>query len=334
MSNEKKPFNLFNFIHGRREREDDLGHDPLDVNAPRDIIFFFKLFWRRVNNIFSLNFLFIAGNFPFIFLLFAMSGLFSQMSTTPASPLFPNIYGALHGADPTPYTAAFNGIFGVQRTIFVNTTVTYIFYGIGALTILTFGVVSTGISFVMRNITKGEYVFVWQEFSSAVKKNWKQGLILGVFDIAFIAMCIHNIIFFSLGEYGNFIVQNEFIISMFFFFMLFVAIFYLFARMHMYLLAVTFELSVPKILKNSFILSMVGLKRNVLGLLGIVVVLVINIMLFEAFPPIGMVAPVIITFSLLYFIMSYTAWPNIERIMIEPYYHADGTPREGTVEAD
>ena len=330
MSKEKKPFNLFEIMTNRRGKEDDLGRNPIDVNAPRDIVFFFKLFGRRISNIFSLNLIFVLGNFPFLFLLLAVSGIFSQISTTPLSPLFPNMYGAMQGADPTPYTAALNGVFGIQSTIFVNTTTTYIFYGLGALTLLTFGVVSTGISFVMRNITKGEYVFVGQEFFSAVKKNWKQGLILGVFDIAFIALCIHNIIFFALGADSNFIIRNDFATSMFFFFMVFVGIFYLFARMHMYLLVVTFELSIAKILKNSFILSIVGLKRNIVGLLGIVLVVALNILLFGAFPPIGLVAPSLVTISIIYFIMTYTAWPNIDRIMIQPYYHPDGTPKEGT----
>jgi hypothetical protein len=45
--------------------------------------------------------------------------------------------------------------------------------------------------------------------------------------------------------------------------------------------------------------------------------------------PIGIILPFIITIGLLQFTSTYAAWPNIHKVMIDPYYNEDGSEKTG-----
>ena len=75
----KKRFNIFNraFADGKGVEKDELRvlEDPSLIN-------FFKLFGRKLSRLFSINLLYIFGNFPILFFLFYM-GKFTQIETAP-----------------------------------------------------------------------------------------------------------------------------------------------------------------------------------------------------------------------------------------------------------
>ena len=91
-------------------------------------------------------------------------------------------------------------------------------------------------------------------------------------------------------------------------------------RNYMYLILVTFKLSIFKILKNSFIFAFLGIKRNLAALLGTVIVCFINVYLFVWLPLVGLTLPLIITTTTVFFIGAYAAYPVIKKYMITPYY--------------
>ena len=91
-------------------------------------------------------------------------------------------------------------------------------------------------------------------------------------------------------------------------------------RFYAYTIMITFDLSIRKILKNSFIFAFVGFKRNIVALLGIFVVAAINYMLVGVLLPAAIMLPVIITISLCSFIAIYASYPVIKKYMIDPYY--------------
>ena len=107
--------------------------------------------------------------------------------------------------------------------------------------------------------------------------------------------------------------DRSFFASVSFYGCLFMLIIYLMMRNYIYLIAVTFKLSVFKILKNSFIFAFVGLKRNIMAFLGIIVVCGINLTIFIYLPMVGVVLPLIITSALCSFIGAYAAYPVIKK---------------------
>jgi uncharacterized membrane protein YesL len=86
---------------------------------------------------------------------------------------------------------------------------------------------------------------------------------------------------------------------------------------------ITFDLSTFKILKNSLIFTLLGIKRNLLGFFGILLLVLLNVGLIVLFLPMGisvfLVLPFVYIFSFIGFISTYSAYPIIDRYMIEPY---------------
>ena len=104
-------------------------------------------------------------------------------------------------------------------------------------------------------------------------------------------------------------------------------ILYFLMRFYIYLLLVTFDMSLKKIFKNALIFSILGIKRNFMGILGIVLITSINVVLFALFAmtPLGIAIPLILPFlyylAVTAFTSAYAAYPIIDRYMIEPYKH-------------
>ena len=84
----KKP----NFIW-RSILRDGKGVDKKDVIKGYSLRNFFRLYFRRISNIMTINLFYIFGNFPVLFLFLALSGYFSNLSSEPASPFFSVLYG-------------------------------------------------------------------------------------------------------------------------------------------------------------------------------------------------------------------------------------------------
>ena len=97
-------------------------------------------------------------------------------------------------------------------------------------------------------------------------------------------------------------------------------ILWFYMRFYMYLLLVTFDLSIFKILKNSLIFSIIGFKRNFMATLGILVLVLLNYMVFVYVQPLGIVLPMVLTLACGAFMSTYAAYFKIKEIMIDPYY--------------
>ena len=86
---------------------------------------------------------------------------------------------------------------------------------------------------------------------------------------------------------------------------------------------VTFKLSVFKMLKNSLIFALVGFKRNILALIGIVILLILEITLLIGtggiLIPLAVAAPLAILFSTFAYMKVYASYFKIKEIMIDPY---------------
>ncbi len=317
----KKRFSLFRYsLDGKGV--------PKDVNEPRNFKFFFKLLWRNMNRLLSVNMLLVFSNFPILFALFAASGNLNTTSYSPVSSLFGPLYGATKISGVTsPLTSALHGVLGIQVEISVPTVATYIFYGIGLLTLFTFGLSMIGSTYIVRNIVKGAPIFFMQDYFYAIKRNWKQALIFGIIDVALLFLIFYDVIFFAANA-------STYLMSLMFYLTVAIGIIYFVMRYYIYTIMLTFKLSLYKILKNAFLFSLIGFKRNFVGTLGIAILIFFSYGLLMTFPPLGALLPFIITIAIGQFIAIYTSWPKIYSIMIEPYEEEDSTPEEEPIFKD
>ena len=281
---------------------------------------YFKLLGRKLNQIISLNLLMMATNFPLVCLLAVMTGYFSINTVGLSASTFSQFIGAMAHSE-NAYTAAAMGTLGAVSEVRLLSTVDYVLLGISCLAVLTYGLSMVGSTYLLRNMIREEPIFMWSDYKYAIKKNLRQAMVFGVIDLAVIAICIYNTVFYNLNY------SQSLAAAMLFFASLLITAFYLIMRTYIYPMIITFDLSIKKLIKNSFLFTVLGIKRNALFILTATVILFITFMLMSVVLPIGILIPFVILFSLLAYTGTYYAYPVIHKYMIEPYYNKDGTPK-------
>ena len=274
---------------------------------------FFKLFWRKLNQLLSVNIFMIFGNFPIFFFLLAMSGYFSIHTTSPYYSVYAPLRGALLFNDSAAGSALWT-LFSRQAEITVHTTADNVLLGLTALLLLTFGPVRVGCTYILRNLFRGEPVFLFHDFFYAIKRNLRQAIIYGIMDVLIVCLIVYDIVFFNLN-YG----LNSMMTTMFFM-SLCLAVLYFFMRHYIYLMLITFDLSIFKLLKNGLLFTVLGVKRNAMLLFGTILVVFLEYFLLIAYFPLGVIVPFVILPALLMIMGVYAAYPKIKEIMIDPYY--------------
>lgn len=308
--------------------KDGKGIDPDEKKIMEEPNFanYFKLFGRRLGNIISVNLLMIFGNFPIFFALAVLTGYFSHVSTAPAYSSFAAIYGSVV-QQPSTYAAAVFGEFSIQSTVTVLSTVDYVLLGVACLALFTFGPVMVGTTYIMRNIFRQEPVFLMHDFFYAIKRNIKQALLFGVMDVAIILILAYDMVLYNLSF------SNGMFYAAMFFAMLCIAVLYFFMRMYIYVMMITFDLSIKKLLKNALFFSILGIKRNICALLAVAAAVLLTAFLVFVYLPIGIILPFVILFAFVLYTTTYCAYPVIHKYMIAPYYTDNEGSEEETVEA-
>ena len=266
----------------------------------------FIIYKRNITNLLYINLIKIIGNFPVLFAIYALSGAANNVTTTASSGMFAQLHGVMLNK-VSPVSMALFGVHGGQSSYQIISSATYVLLGLSALVLLTFGVINTGTSYLLRGIVRRDPIFFWSDFKGAIKRNFKQAFIIGIIDVLFIVLLIYDLYFFYFNG------------SMMFYVMLIVLAFYMMVRFYIYPLMITFDLSVWKIFKNAFIFSLLGFKRNILAFLAFLIFVGVEYFLLGIFYPLGIVFPLVVMFSSIAYFGMYAAWPKIKEIMIDPY---------------
>ncbi len=304
-----KLFRLFNANRGNQldiEKEEDK-----TPNLKR----FFKVLGRRFWKLVSLNLMMFVMVVPLIVMLVLYLG--TRQTPTATTPAFSVLYGA-NLIQKSPEGTLLLDLFGAQLNIPVYSVGSYIGIGICILfTVLTFGWQNVGATYILRSMVRGEPVFLFSDYFYAVKRNFKQGFLLGLIDVVIIGL-----LFFDLVYFWN-MVGTSFLLNVGFYAICAMLILYFFMRFYLYLMLITFDLSLKKLFKNALIFTTLGVKRNLMAALGMLILVALNLVLMAVLAPINIVLPFIMPafylLSFCAFCSTYAAYPVIERYMIEPY---------------
>ena len=314
MANEKKN-KLFGFFDYNRDNRPDAVEEDTTPTLKR----YFKLLGRRFWKLVTLNLMMLPLIVPALICFY----LYVSMRQTPVAGevLLPQLLGA-SAVGGAPAGTLLLDLFGAQQNIPLFTTGTYIGMGICiAFTVITFGWQNVGAAYIVRNMVRGEPVFIWSDYFYAIKRNLRQGFFLGLIDAVAIFTLGFDIVYFW-GRTGSFTLDFGFFVT------IALIIIYFLMRFYIYLMLVTFDLSIYKILKNALIFSMLGFKRNIMGVLGIALITGLHIMLLFLListPLSGL--PIILPFlwymAAVTFTAAYAAYPVIDKYMIAPYIEAN-----------
>ena len=113
-------------------------------------------------------------------------------------------------------------------------------------------------------------------------------------------------------------------------------ILYFFMRFYIYHLLITFELSIMKILKNALIFVTLGIKRNIMAALGMLLLTALVVVLVALFTymfglnmiPIPLMLALFFYTGATAFMSSYAAYPIIDRYMIAPFVNKNSEEEE------
>lgn len=277
---------------------------------------FFISYKDNFGKITTVNIFMVLGNFPLIFLIATLSGFTKEVGLIPSFDVFQNLAGYFANTAPSAHSMSLFAHEALQSVIYRPTPLTYVFYALGALALFTFGSVNVGTAYILRNIAKGDPVFIWSDFWYAIKRNWKQSLPFGMIDVLINAVLIFNI-YNMFNTTGNFFSNTMFWCNIVIFVLYFVMRYYVYIQM------VTFKLTVFKILKNSLIFSLLGFKRNAMATLGIIALLLLEVACVFGVGgillPFGIALPFLILFSTMSYVKVYAAYFKIKEVMIDPY---------------
>jgi uncharacterized membrane protein YesL len=307
LATKKKGFKLFDMNRD--------GKGAVEENTKPNLAYFFKSLWRKFPQLLRLNLLMLFQILPLIFIAI----VFLAGDKTPSATS--TTYAPLLGIDQvlsTPSASQTLDMSLIQMGLPVfSTAVTCTIIVLVLFLLVTWGWQNIGATYVLRGLVRGDAVFVFTDYFYAIKRNLKQGFIVGILDLIFSGVLVIDFVYFYQRTGAAFGLD-------FMYFVIFaLAIIYFIMRFYIYLLLITFDMKTFKIIKNSFIFSILGIKRNIMALLGIAVVTILHALLiwFLISTPLGftMILPFIYVLALTAFMSAYAAYPIIDKYLIEPY---------------
>ena len=177
--------------------------------------------------------------------------------------------------------------------------------------LIVFGPAQAGFSFVCRNIVQEKHAFIFHDYFTHLKKNFKQGLIICLINMA--AMCLlgpalnyYAVIYFSNGDVWS-LIQTIFLVLC--------LVIFLMMSMYLYLLLVTFKLSIKQIYKNALTFALIRAPINL-------AILIINLVIFGCL--ILYTSPLVFILAFLFILPAFTgymihfaAYPVVKRYMVD-----------------
>ena len=285
---------LFNFWGNYDKPGPGVSKDELPKAAP---IRFFEIFGRKFTKLLQLNMIFML---PVLVVAVLMGCLYL---------FFPHVVFQMATASGTLVLDVWN-LYVVP------------------LPLLLLSPFVAGLTFVTRNFAREEHAFVWSDFWSAVKNNWKYFFLNGV-----VIYLLYFILSFALIYYYNNAVQNV-LLYVPFWLCIVVAVVFLFAQYYIPVMFVTFDLKFGQVYKNAFIFVLAGFGRNLL-VTAIFALLIVGILFIPVMPLtilLLFLLVVFLLFSFIRFLINFAIYPVIDQYLIQPYQRKLAEEKAGSNE--
>lgn len=179
-----------------------------------------------------------------------------------------------------------------------------------------FGPSTAAVTQIMRKFVLEKPIFLWDEFKTAYKNNFRQALPVGIFDVAFCSMFIYGIVFYSEAILNTSSVENYVLMLV----SAAIAVYFLIAHFYIYLEIVSLTLPLGKIVKNALLLTIMGIKVNIINFIVWLLFISAIVLLF----PYSVFALPAIPFAWLMFLSAFNCYPVIQKYIINPYYESKG----------
>ena len=187
--------------------------------------------------------------------------------------------------------------------------------------VVTIGPALAGMTRVLRNYTLDKSAFIFHDFWKGFSNNWKQSLPVGLLDTLFAVSAVTALrVYPAMGDAAVEAGKSGTIYTVFCVLSVSFAVTLLIMNFYIMPMIVATDLSLKNIVKNSFYLTCVSLKRNIITLL--VIAAVVLLLLISGTGALLLIPLWALTF--VGFVIMYNSYPQIQKYVINPYYEERG----------
>lgn len=307
MSTNKKKFKLLDPMRDGKGVEK--GEDTRPTLAR-----FFKLWGRKFWRLISLNLMMLVQIIPLLLCVFLY--LAGPKISTQYDPLYPVLLGAQTAMPTSVGTTLFSGAAGLLHSSPIyNSWAHWVMAALIIFHVVTYGWQKVASTYILRNMVRGDGVFLFSDYFYAIRRNKKQGFLLGLIDSAAIFALFFDFTYFYNSAPG---LGNNIMYGVTFGLIAIYGV----MRFYTYLMVVTFDMKLRKVFKNALIFTMLGLKRNLLAVLGMALLVGVMVGLGFLLVPLKVYAVLVLPFLCLLgfcgFMYTFAAYPVVEKYMIAP----------------
>ncbi|MBR6385261.1 MAG: DUF624 domain-containing protein [Ruminococcus sp.] len=184
----------------------------------------------------------------------------------------------------------------------------------------TIGPATAGMTKIMRSFVLEKHTFIVRDFFRAFKVNFKKALVVGIIDTV-VGASVFSSYYVYPGLAEQFNTKLMYIPMIITFSLAFVV---MMMNFYIYLMMIATDLSLKNLIKNSFALSFIAMKTNVLTLIIYLVNLVVMFFVFLYMPALFMFITPFVPAAQLWFIVCFNSYPAIQKYVINPYYESMG----------
>ena len=259
-----------------------------DAPEKNRFFLFFELFFRKFFKLLKLNLMYVVSLIPLLL------GLYLSININPA------IVEDVTNFSKMPLFVFSGDIIGLILIL---------------VSIFITGPSTAGFTYVIRNFQRQEHAWVFSDYIEHFKKNYKQGVAMSLIDIVGYFMLYVALMFYVFSPSDAIAQMAPFLAAV----IALLIITFMFMHYYIYTMMVTFDLKLKDILKNALLFAYAKLPLNIL----ITVILGILIFFSIYFTGIGILAYLLIGFSLYGYIITYSVYPSIDKLMISPFKTED-----------
>lgn len=192
------------------------------------------------------------------------------------------------------------------------------------LPVVTIGPALAGATKVLRKYSLDKSSFIFHDFWKGLSENWKQSLPVGLLDVLFAvsaaaALNVYPQMSKAAEEAGGSgtLYTVLCVVSISFALTLFMMNFYIFPMI------TSTDLSMKNIIKNSFYLTCIALKKNFITLISVAATAAVLVVLCIS-NPLGFLLIPTWAITFIGFIIMFNSYPQIQKYVINPYYEEKG----------
>lgn len=276
-----------------------------DAPEKHRFFLFFELFFRKFTKLIWLNFIYFVTLLPLI------GGVFLSVK------IHPDITNAINNG-------TFDGIGGLPLFVFTGDII-----GLGLLILSIFvtGPATAGFTYVLRNFQREEHAWVFSDFREHFRKNYKQGVLMGLIDVILAVLLYVAFVFYvyqmpvTMPDMGLLSTIGATLIVI-------ISVLFVFMHFYIYVMMVTFQLTFKQLLQNAFLFALGKLPINIL----VFVIVGAIAVAFVLFLPLSIIAAPVLLLSLIGYIIVFAVYPSIDRLMIHRTDGTDDTDGDGAEE--